>query len=456
MFVHDVIIVQEVLPHIEVAGFHLFLSIFNAPGNQVVFNGFSFFHAHPFHDGGDLVGTEDPQEIIFQGEVEAGGAGISLTARATSQLVVHPPAFVSFGPQDVEPVQFTNPFAQHNIRAPSGHVGGNGHGFCLTGVGNDFSLFFVVFGIEHGVGNAGPFEHFAQHFRFFDGDGAHENRLAPVVKFLDFVNSGFEFFPFGLVDDIREIGSRHFLVCGDDHYVQFIDVIEFSRFRVRCTGHAGQLFIHAEVILKGHRGQGLVFSRHFYPLLGFYRLMQAIAPPTPRHHSAREFIHDHNLVVFDDIVDILFKEPEAFDELLRGMDQFGSPHVSCFNFPEPLVFFCIAEAFHLADIMAFIVHVGNHEIIRPLTRQKIDPLFSEFHSVALFIDGAVQILVQLRQNLLGAQHAFCSVDLFFQRLVLGHHVQINRVFGITPLDFEQCFDGVVIQLIAIQKLAHVF
>ena len=223
----------------------------------------------------------------------------------------------------------------------------------------------MVFGIEYGMGHAGPFEHLTQHLGSFNGNGPHKHRLTLVVEFLDFINGGFEFFPFGFVNDIGKIDPCHFLVGGNDHHFQFIDIIELRRFRVCRTGHAGQLFVHTEVILKGHRGQRLVFTGNFYPLLGLHRLMQAVAPPTSRHHSSREFIHDDDLVVFDDVLDIFFKEPEGFHQLLDGMEQLGCPHVSCFNFPELFFFFSIVEGFILTDVMAFVVHVGEHEIIRP-------------------------------------------------------------------------------------------
>ena len=41
--------------------------------------------------------------------------------------------------------------AQHDVGAAAGHVGGDGDGAELAGLGHDLGLFFVVLGVEHVV-----------------------------------------------------------------------------------------------------------------------------------------------------------------------------------------------------------------------------------------------------------------------------------------------------------------
>ena len=50
VFVHHIIILKQVFTHIEIVGFHLFLGIFNSPGDQVMFYGLALFHAQASHD----------------------------------------------------------------------------------------------------------------------------------------------------------------------------------------------------------------------------------------------------------------------------------------------------------------------------------------------------------------------------------------------------------------------
>ena len=54
-----------------------------------------------------------------------------------------------FRSQDMKTSEFPYAFAQLDIRSASGHIGGNGHGLCLTGPGDNLSLPLVMFGIEH-------------------------------------------------------------------------------------------------------------------------------------------------------------------------------------------------------------------------------------------------------------------------------------------------------------------
>ena len=119
---------------------------------------------------GDPLGTEDPQQIVLQGEVETGGSRVPLASGAAPQLVVDAPGFVALRAQDVEPPGFDDLLvllggqgphllqdllpagrigsridllpsgllpgqplrvpAQHDVRSPAGHVGGDRHGPC--------------------------------------------------------------------------------------------------------------------------------------------------------------------------------------------------------------------------------------------------------------------------------------------------------------------------------------
>ena len=105
-------------------------------------------------------------------------AGVTLASAATAQLVVHPAGFVALGAEHVEtvgrnhlvmaalPIAFDllalcvihlskvgefhlEVTAEHDIGTAACHVGGNGHGTRLPGLGNDVSLALMVFGVQH-------------------------------------------------------------------------------------------------------------------------------------------------------------------------------------------------------------------------------------------------------------------------------------------------------------------
>ena len=63
------------------------------------------------------------------------------------------------------------------------------------------------------------------------------------------------------------------------------------------AGHAGELFIHAEVVLEGDGGQRLALALHLHALLGLDGLMQAVGVAAADHQTAGELVHDDDLAV---------------------------------------------------------------------------------------------------------------------------------------------------------------
>ena len=77
--------------------------------------------------------------------------------------------------------------------------------------------------------------------------------------------------------------------------------------------------IHAEVVLQGDGGKGLGGSFYLHVLLGFYSLVQAIAPTTAFHDTARLLIDNLYLTVDYHILIILIKHTVGLQQLLQGM-----------------------------------------------------------------------------------------------------------------------------------------
>jgi len=57
----------------------------------------AFLQAHALHVFDNLVGTEEPHEIVFERDEEMGGAGIALAGAPAPQLAVNSAGFVAFG-----------------------------------------------------------------------------------------------------------------------------------------------------------------------------------------------------------------------------------------------------------------------------------------------------------------------------------------------------------------------
>ena len=83
------------------------------------------------------------------------------------------------------------------------------------------------------------------------------------------------------------------------------------------AGHAGELVVHAEVVLEGDRGEGLVLLLDLHALLGLDRLVEALGPAAALEDAAGELVDDLHLAVLDDVVLV------ALEQLLgpqRGLE----------------------------------------------------------------------------------------------------------------------------------------
>ena len=81
--------------------------------------------------------------------------------------------------------------------------------------------------------------------------------------------------------------------------------------------------VHAEVVLQGDGGEGLCSGLDMDTLLGFDRLVQAIRIATSIHDTTRLLVDDHDLIVHDDILVILFEERIGLEELIDRVYTFA-------------------------------------------------------------------------------------------------------------------------------------
>ena len=84
LLVHDVVVLEDVFAGLEVLAFDGFLRGLDAAGDHSGFDGNAFFHAEALEQRGDPLAGEDAHEVVFEGQEEAGGAGVALTAGAAA------------------------------------------------------------------------------------------------------------------------------------------------------------------------------------------------------------------------------------------------------------------------------------------------------------------------------------------------------------------------------------
>ena len=150
-----------------------------------------------------------------------------------------------------------------------------------------------------------------QLFRLLDGNGADQNGLAALLKFLDFLGRVAELLLFGPVDHVLILLADQRPIGRDDGDIEIVDLLELGRFGFRRTGHAGELLVHAEVVLEGDGGEGLVLALDLDVFLGFDGLVQTVAPAAAGHQAAGEFVDDDHLAVFDDVIVVALENARA-------------------------------------------------------------------------------------------------------------------------------------------------
>ena len=376
--VHDVVILQHVAADAEVALLDLVLGALDGAGQHLVLNRHILLDAEQLHHVVDALAAEQAHEVVLKREVEAGGAGVALTAGTSAQLVVNAAGLMPLGAEDKQTARLAHRLrlrtdrlfvfviqfaegrtggenllvvrlavgggfhdqllgqshtahlrlgeifrvaAQHNIRAASRHVGGDGDGADLARLGDDLRLLLVVLGVEDVVRNAAPLQHFRQQLGFFDGDGADQHRLLPLVALDDLVNNRTVFRCLGLIHHVGQILADHRAVRRNLHDVQPIDLLELRLLGHGGTGHTGQLLIQAEIVLERDGRERLALALHLDALLGFDRLMQPLVIAAAEHRTARELVHDQHLTVLDHVVDIALHDAARLDGLINVVEQ---------------------------------------------------------------------------------------------------------------------------------------
>ncbi len=129
----------------------------------------------------------------------------------------------------------------------------------------------------------------------------------------DLVGDGEVFLLRGAVDDVLVFDAQHLAVGGDDDDVELVDLVELGGFSLGGAGHAGELLVHAEVVLEGDGGERLVFLADGDAFLGFDRLVEAVGPAAAGHQAAGELVDDDDLAVFDDVLDVALVEVVRLD-----------------------------------------------------------------------------------------------------------------------------------------------
>ena len=194
--------------------------------------------------------------------------------------------------------------AEDDVDAAAGHVGGHRDAVEPTGLGDDVGLpeCPVRLGVEHLVGDALLVEQARQALGLLDRDRAHQHRLAGLVALGDVVGDRLELGFLRLVDEVALVHAYERHVGGDGDHLQLVRGGQLGGVALRRAGHAGQLLVHAEVVLERDGGERLVLFLDPDALFGLDRLVQALRPAPALEDAAGELVDDLHLAADDHVV----------------------------------------------------------------------------------------------------------------------------------------------------------
>ena len=222
LLVHNLVVLQDILTHLEVRGLHLGLRTLDGVGDHLRVDRLVIRDVQASHHRLHRLAHEAGDQVIAHGEVEAGLARVTLTRGTTTQLVIDTAGLVALRAQHVEATGFADLLslllgslaglvdllipgllvglrvlhrvetalaqilvgddvrvtAQHDVRTTAGHVRRDGHRTRQTSTGDDLRLLLVVLSVQHVVLNATALQQLRQVLGTLHGGGTDQHRLA--------------------------------------------------------------------------------------------------------------------------------------------------------------------------------------------------------------------------------------------------------------------------------------
>src|SRR5215467_2459116 len=116
--VHHVVVLQQILAHLEVELLDLSLSRPDRPADGLGLDRDVWSCLGPLEELRDPVPVEPSHQVVLERQVEPGLSRVSLTTRPAAQLVVDPAGFVPLSAEHIEPAEPDDLFVLLSDRSP--------------------------------------------------------------------------------------------------------------------------------------------------------------------------------------------------------------------------------------------------------------------------------------------------------------------------------------------------
>ena len=141
------------------------------------------------------------------------------------------------------------------------------------------------------------------------------------MKFLD---RRVEFLVLRFEDNVGLVDAQKRPIGRNQSHVEVVDLRELFGLGIRGTRHAGELVVHAEIVLEGDRREGLALAANLDAFFGFDGLMKTVGPAATGHQSPRMLVDDDDFLLAiiartNDVVDVDILKRVGHQRLLHSV-----------------------------------------------------------------------------------------------------------------------------------------
>ena len=213
--------------------------------------------------------------------------------------------------------------SEHDVGTATGHVRCDRDRTETTRLGHDCCFARVVLGVQHFMTDSPLREVLRQPLALFDRHGSDQNGLTLFVALRNVLDDLAVLRGFRRVNQVRLVDTNHGAVRRNRDNTQLVGRAKFCGFRLGGTGHAGQLLVQTEIVLKRDGGESLVLGLDLDAFFGFDRLVDSLVVTASRQNSAGVLVDNRHLAVHHDVVLVATEQFLGLDRVVEERNQRG-------------------------------------------------------------------------------------------------------------------------------------
>ena len=298
--------------------------------------------------------------------------------------------------------------------------------------------------VQHLVPQTAPLEHPRHLLRDVDARRTHEDRKASAVQALDLVEQLRVLLALGAEHDIVVVHSADRPVRRNDLDLETVDLVKLGFLRLRRPGHAGQLVVHAEVVLDRDRSERLRLLADDRAFLRLDRLMEPVAPPASLHLPPGELVDDDHVAVLDHVLHVLLVQRMRLHELVDHVNLLGLFRVLPLELLDAVSLVVDRRLLVVLDLLDRLRYVRHDEGIGVAGTEDVEAAIADLDRVPLLIHREEEELVDLVQALLAHQVRLGALNELLHAL-LREQLHEATVLGCPALGGQQLLAGLPLQ-----------